>query len=102
MSDKMEIDPIASACQQILNALARHMAGLITYESKPEVPAEELEDRKKDTKPVKAKITQLSKLFYDWQGLNDEQREALIKTVGKALEDIGKEVTGVVGEVMEE
>lgn len=107
MSDELEnesavFNPQLGRRQQILNALARYMAQLTTYESKPELAAEECERRKKDVKPTKANVMQLSKLLYEWNDLKDEQRGLLIETAGKALEDIAKKVTSVFGVAVEE
>lgn len=103
MSEKTEVTTAAASTfhparrAQILNILARHMAVLITYESKDEPSSNERAIRKKKTKVAKTKILEVSRLMYDWSDLDEGPRRLLLETVEKALETVEKEVERVVG-----
>lgn len=76
------------------------MTRLLTYESKQDASSERTRDRKEKAKPIREKVTRLSKIFCDWQNMEVEQSKSLIEMAEKARDDIGKKIESVVAEVV--
>lgn len=78
------------------------MAQLITHEAKLKETQGTLGDQKKifkatmdDIMAAKSKITQMSKLFHDWDKVTEEQKSVRIGVAEKMMEDCEKEVKAI-------